>query len=416
MSKNILLIFSLLNVAAYATDMHPIAKKGLLDIRGFDFKNEKSIKLDGEWLYYPDHLLNPIECKDQDNVASFPHLWEEAQGVATYRLTILLPKSQIDDRYVIELPQMYSAYTLWVNGREAARNGEVGTNRASNKPQWLPKLIQVKNAQDSVSLVLQVANFNHAYGGLKNSLVLGMADQLVAKRSLAEVVNRALLGILSVSGIAFLVVYFFLKKEKSVLYFAVMCLVWAARSIFSELYMAIQWMPNLDWELGVKIEYLTIFLEAIFAMLFISKLYPLDTSKVVRNILVFPNYLFVFITMATPAIFYTRFLNIYLGAASLVIVYAVFIIIRAILYERYGAKFAVLGIITGICAFGYNMLSYFSFFDFNPLLYHSFYVVTFTCIAIALTFQLSSKAVKMNIPDKLLFDDFMNPSVKKGDS
>lgn len=400
------IVFLFVSLVGYAAGPEkPKVNGGVLDARSYDLKSDGSIPLDGKWIVYYDELVSPRDPKAGFAYTDFPEIWQNGQGVATYEMTILL--GEATENLALELPQMYSAYKLYCNGELLAENGKVGTNRSSNRPQWLPKLVDIPGNPETINLILQVANFNHALGGTKVSLVLGTSNELTAKRKLAELVNFGLFGILVVLGIVFLSVYAFFKKEKGVLYFALMCLVWSLRSVFSELYLAIQWLPNLDWELAVKIEYLTLLLEASLAVLFISRLYPFDTHSIINRILTYPIYLFIFFVMATPAALYTKFLNIYLGAAGLVILYVIVVTVRAIIYERYGARFGVLGILAGVGAFSYNMASYLGFFEFNPLLYHTFYVVTFVAVSLALSYQLSPNASKMNTSDEMRFDDFI---------
>lgn len=388
----------------------PQAKSGILNLGDYDFSKEP-IRLDGEWFFYWNELLLPyqaIQESDRAIYTNFPSIWPKAtkgQGFATYQLTLIL-NPQFKE-YSFEVPSMYTAYTLWINGTVVAKNGTVGTNRKTSFPQWLPKLISIKPTTDTLSLVLQISNFAHSKGGLKDPIILGLTQNLSAKRAFAETINTVLVAVLAFIGLFFLNIYLFVKKEKAVLYFALVCLVWSVRSLFSELYLAIHWMPWFDWELAAKIEYLTIFLEMAFAMLFIGRLYPLDTNQIIKSILVYPNFLFVSITMTTYAVFYTQFLNVYLSFAGLVILYVVFVILRAIVFERYGAWFSVLGILAGVAAFTYNILSYEGVFEFNPLFFYSGWLIIVSCMAIALAYQLSPKAKKFNTTDILTLEDFM---------
>jgi 7TM diverse intracellular signalling len=394
---------------AYAQTM-PQAKSGILNASNYDF-SASPLHLNGEWFFYWNELLPPyqaIQEKERASYTDFPSVWSQAtkgQGFATYQLTLILNRQFKE--YSIEMPSTYSAYSLWINGNLVAKNGSVGTNRKTSLAQWLPKLITITPSTDTLSLVLQISNFSHSKGGIKDPLVLGRTKDLTTKRAFAETVNTVLVAVLAFVGLFFLNIYLFVKKQRAILYFALVCLVWSVRSLFSELYLAIQWMPWFDWELAAKIEYLTIYLEVAFAMLFIGRLYPLDTNRIIKAILVYPNFLFVFITMTTYAVFYTQFLNVYLSFAGLVILYVVFVILRAIVFERYGAWFSVLGIMAGVAAFTYNILSYEGVFEFNPLFYYSGWLLIVSFMAIALAYQLSPKAKKFNTTDTLTLDDFM---------
>lgn len=383
-----------------------LAKEGVLDARGYDFTTS-SLKLNGEWQFLNNQLVDPFQAVENTVTTAFPYQWSESesQGFATFRLRIL-----VDKRFsslALDIPQLYSAYTLWVNGAVVARNGIVGTDRKSTQPQWLPQVVSFTAGVDTLNITLQIANFYHSIGGAKNPIHLGLPEKLAATQGTAHLVNTILLGVLTFLGVFFLSVYVFGKREKSALYFALLCLTWALRSIFSEQYLAIHWMPSFDWELGIKIEYLTLYLTMAWAISFIAHLYPLDTNNSVKRLLFYPNFLFVFVTLATPALLYTRFLDVYLILAGALILYAVIVILRAMLFERYGAWFSVLGIISLVAAFAYNYLSYQGVFEFSPLTFYTAYLVFFFFLAIALAYQLSPKAGERNYSESLSLDDVM---------
>lgn len=386
----------------------PLAKEGLLNASTYDFQSSQPLALNGEWEFYQNELVEPLHSGSNQTFAAFPHRWSDdhAQGFATYKLKMMVPKDI--PLFALDIPQLYCAYSLWVNGELLAKNGTVGTSRKETTPQWLPQVVPIKGGVDTLSITLQIANYHHSIGGIKMPLYLGLSDRLHEKQHSAHLVNTILLGVLTFIGVFFLGLYAFIKREKSILFFSLLCLTWALRSIFSEQYLAIHWMPWFDWELGVKIEYITLYLTMVWAILAIATIYPLDTNKVVKRILLYPNFLFVFLTMATPALVYTRLLDIYLFLAGALLIYVVFVILRAVLYERYGAWFSVFSIITLATAFGYNYLVYQGAFEFSPLVLYASYLIFFFFLAIALIYQLSPKAGGRNFSETLSFDDMMS--------
>jgi 7TM diverse intracellular signalling len=388
----------------YAQEV-PTAVKGVMDASNHDFAAQGALKLSGEWAYYHE-LVAPQEFSNKRRFINFPHLWHDSSsiGVATYQLTLI---TNSPTPLALEIPQLYCSYTLWVNGKQVAKNGVVSTTRKGSEAQWLPQIVALSDRSDTLFLSLQIANFHHSIGGIKNPIYLGLPERLLSEQQSSHIVNTILLGVLTFIGVFFLNIYFFVKREKAVLYFSLACLTWALRSIFSEQYLAIHWMPWFDWELAVKIEYITLYLQMAWAILFISHLYPLDTNKIVKRILLYPNYVFVFLSMATPALLYTQFLTIYLVLAGALLLYVFFIIMRAMVFERYGAWFSVLGILSLACAFGYNYLSYQGLFEFYPLALYTSYLIFFLFLAIALAYQLSPKAGAHNYSESLSFDDFV---------
>ena len=58
---------------------------------------------------------------------------------------------------------------------------------------------------------------------------------------------------------------FFIQRNNKlvVLYFALLCITWSIRSVFSNLYPVMLVLPDFSWEWLVKIEYLTLYFTVI---------------------------------------------------------------------------------------------------------------------------------------------------------
>ncbi len=399
----VLLIVSLVSVIAQGK---PIALDGFLDTRNYNFE-QAPLSLNGQWRYYADKQVEHFETPSDFILIDFPHRWNDgnSQGVATYKLSVLVKPGQ--KSLAVDIPQLYCAYNLWINGVLVAKNGVVSSSRRTTQPQWLPQVVSFPITKDTLQLTLQIANFHHAIGGIKNPIRLGLPEELLSQQSSAHLVNMILLGVLTFLGLFFVIIYVFVKREKAALYFALLCLTWGLRSVFSEQYLAIHWMPWFDWELALKIEYITLYFTMALAIQFVAKLYVLDTHQLLKKALLYPNYLFVFLTMATPAVVYTNLLNIYLMLAGALLLYIVIIILRAMLFERYGAWFSVLGVLALAIAFSYNYLSYQGVFTFSPFTFYTLYLCCFFLLSVALAYQLSPAAKSKNVTDTLTFDDYV---------
>ncbi|HEX8059876.1 MAG TPA: 7TM-DISM domain-containing protein, partial [Cyclobacteriaceae bacterium] len=288
----------------------------------------------------------------------------------------------------MELPDIYTSYQLWVNGTEVANNGEVGTSRQETSPQWLPKTI-VFPATDTLHVMLQIANFHHMRGGSNDHIYLGLPDQLYQKRESAVITNIILFSGLGLIGCFFVILFLFFRKEKAALYFAALCITWALRAVFTNLYLFANWFPSIDWELMVKIEYLTLYLTMMWSLLYIGKLFSQDVNPIVKYGLIILNSVFILFTIATPAITFTNLLPAYKFVAWLILGYVAFVVIRAIIYDRAGAWFSAISIILGVLMFSYDMLTYEGFISFSPLLFNVGYLAIFLLNATAFAYHLS---------------------------
>lgn len=374
----------------------PSMKDGVVDLRSWDFVQDGTVKLDGAWSFYWQALRPPssAETAEKDHL-QFPGIWNDTssdlhelsgQGFATYEATLLLDRQY--EMVSFELPDFYCSYELWVNGREVASNGEVGTSRSEAVPQWLPKTVVVM-ADDTMRLVLQVSNFHHIKGGSNDHIYVGLPEQLYAKREFAVITNIILFSGLGLIGCFFIILFLFFKKERAALYFAAICITWAVRAVFTNLYLFINWFPEMDWELAVKVEYLTLYLTMMWSLLFVGKLFPQDMNLIGKYVLIIVNCIFILFTIATPAFTYTNLLSAYLIVAWVILAYVAFAVVKAIVFERPGAWFTAGSIILGVLMFSYDMLTYSGIWDFSPLLFNTGYLVIFFLNATAFAYQLS---------------------------
>lgn len=376
---------------ATTTVAQPTIEKGKVDLRNWDFR-KGTVRLEGQWGFYWEQLLTPGQTPTKPSrFYTFPGLWNEdsrlsGQGFATYTADVLIG----DDINMLsmELPDFYSSYQVWVNGIEVANNGGVGTSRQDAEPQWLPRTV-VFPAADTLHIVMQVSNFHHVRGGSNDHIYLGLPDQLYQKRESAVITNIILFAGLGLIGCFFIVLFLFFRKEKAALYFAAICITWALRAVFTNLYLFANWFPAVDWELLVKIEYLTLYLTMMWSLLYVGKLFPEDVNKMLMYVLLIANSIFILFTISTPAITYTNLLPAYKFIAWLILGYVGFVVIRAIVYDRAGAWFSAFSIILGVLMFSYDMLTYEGFLDFSPLLFNVGYLTIFFLNATAFAYQLS---------------------------
>jgi hypothetical protein len=369
-----------------------------MDLRAWDFSTQGEVKLEGSWIFHWKKLLPPSEAKKSrsKDYMEFPAVWNgqsslyeklDAQGFATYTTDIYI--NSLTPVLSLELPDFYCSYRIWVNEKEVASNGLVGTSRKKTEAQWRPLNVVFPANADTLHVVMQISNFQHHKGGCNDHIYLGSAEQLFQKREKAVVTNIILFGGLLLIGFFFIILYFFFRSEKAALYFAAICITWAIRSLFTNLYLFINWFPDFDWELGAKIEYLTLYLTMMWSILFISKLFPQDVNHRIKSIILILNFIFIALTLATPAFTYSALINAYLVVAWAILSYVAYVVVMALLDGRRGAWFSAISIILGVLMFSYDMLTYSEIFDFSPLLFNVGYITMFMLNATAFAYQLS---------------------------
>jgi hypothetical protein len=393
------------------------ARKGLLDLRKWDFA-EEAVNLTGEWEFHMSELLAPdkfaLDTGAEKEYIDFPSTWNDVskslhpgEGFATYRLTVLIHSPQ---SLALELPHFYSNYALWVNSKLIASNGSVGTSDITSVPQWLPQTVTLGSTSDTLDIVIHASNFHHAKGGVREEILLGLTDSLQLKRQVAVVSTVFMFVVLiAISGV-FVFLFFFSKKRTSMIYFAALCITWAARSILSNLYVATSFFPDLPWELCVKIEYLSLYLMMMWAILFLASIFRNDVSSTFKYFICICNGVFILLTLFFKASLYTQFLPVYLSFVTILLLYVIYILIRAIVGERQGVWLLVTCAFLGVILFSYDLISYEGFAIFNPVILNFGYIIMFVLMAITLLMHTGYLKKSVRSANMLTYEELFGPS------
>jgi hypothetical protein len=407
------LILALIGLPEIVSAQTAYARKGIIDLNTWNFQRQGTANLTGEWEFYMSELVPPSEfsaqAKPPQDYIDFPGTWNElskglrpGDGYATYRVKVALPAA---GTYALELPHFYSNYMLWINSKLIASNGKVGTSEHTSIPQWLPQTVMFKTKADTLDIVIQASNFYHAKGGVREPILLGIPNHLNFKRQVAITSNLVMVCTLIVISVAFLFVFLFSKSDKSVLYFAALCITWAVRSMFSNKYVFNSFVPEFPWEAGVKIEYITLYLTMIWAILFLASLFKNDVNVVFKYLLVVCNVIFISVTLFFKASLYTQFLPVYLSFCVFLLIYIIYILIRAVVYERQGVWLLITCVFLGVILFSYDLVAYEGFATFNPIIINFGYFLMFMLMGLCLLYQLGLLKPSSHNANMLTYED-----------
>jgi hypothetical protein len=377
-----------------AFSQNELARKGVFTINAGAL-NQGAIPLNGEWEFYMSELKSPKSFKtsriNTSNVdyIDFPSTWNHiskslnpGEGFATYRLRVVMTTPE---KLAISLPDIYTSYSLWVNSKLATSNGKVGTTPETSLPQWRPHTIYLEQEADTLDLVLQISNFSHANGGIREAMFIGTHEKMQFRRSIATISNLTLCVCLAVLGLLFLLLYAFAtSRESSALFFMALCFNWSIRALFSNDYLFNYYFPDFPWEVCVKIEYVTLYLMMIWAILFLGSIFKNDVSFSFKILFGLCNGIFTVLTLFFKPSVFTQFLPIYLSFAGMLMIYIVYVLIRAVMHERSGIWLMVSSIFLGVIVFSYNIISYEVQTPFNPIIISSGYLAMFLLTSVIL--------------------------------
>ncbi|WP_153796377.1 response regulator [Foetidibacter luteolus] len=394
-----ILFFLIFSAVLFSCKRHadeaPLAKKGILDLTGANL-GLRPLQLDGEWEFYYNKLLGPADSSKATSYTNFPALWKEikvngkslpSQGYASYRLTVLLPKSR--PVLAIEIPDTYTAYRLFVNGRLYAQSGVPDTTKALTKPHWLTNVAPFgRNIRDTLHLLLQVSNFHHSKGGLYKHVLIGERQTLMLKRDRRLTGDFLLSGCLFMGGLFFLGLYFFGRHDKAILYFALFCIVYCYRIVGVSPYSLHTILPELSWQLTIRLEYISLSLSVFLFVGYIKHLYPDDIYKPFFPFMSAFALFFTVLPIVTAPVFFTGLINIFLGAMFFYIAYAIYLFIKAAANKRMGASYALMSTGVIMAVFIIINLNYLVLVEFPYYLaVYLGYICFFFCQSLILSFR-----------------------------
>nr|CAA6807548.1 MAG: Adenylate cyclase (EC [uncultured Thiotrichaceae bacterium] len=290
----------------------PVVEKGILDLNQWDFDEKNNmVELDGEWVFYWQHLLTPDDFSQAlppHSYITVPSSWNKhevngqpvgSDGYATYRLKVKLAHHNPDQLYALKLRNLSSAYSLWINDKHLLDVGKVGEMYDEILPLYKPQIITFSSPSAELNFTLQVANFHHRRGGAWNSIELGTEEQIRARQRSLDHFDVFILGSMMMMAFYHFGLFSLRRLDRSTLYFGLFCLIIGIRSLFyRDLPISIL-IPDISWVTVNKMRYLTTFVALPTFLMFVQSLYPKEFSKGLLNTIIATATLFCGIVIFT---------------------------------------------------------------------------------------------------------------------
>ncbi|OWR31784.1 hypothetical protein CDO73_04700 [Saccharibacillus sp. O23] len=236
--KWLILTFGLILIlgvpAAVAADMLvsqrdlPKAADGRIDLSGWDYDERGAAELAGKWEFYPGVLLGPEDFAPDRAAPSgretleVPGAWNSAMpegplGAGTYRLIVDLGR-KADEDYGVKINNARMASRAYLNGEEIGASGVPAPNRESGTQTNLPYIGISHLSGSAVELIVQVANYSYASGGIVDSISIGPENVILRDKQTDWARDFAAFFGFFLPGLLFLLLYVLHKRELPQLY------------------------------------------------------------------------------------------------------------------------------------------------------------------------------------------------------
>ncbi|WP_271752591.1 histidine kinase [Cohnella sp. JJ-181] len=271
----------------------PQAERGTLDLSAWDLRSDGTVRLNGEWEFYPGRLLTPADFAGGKQPAGkryirVPSVWNgedmKGYGYATYRLSIRIQPTEMT--LAIHKQVIRFSDRLFVNGRELASSGSPGTSRAAGyEPGNFPYTVSFVDPGDRVELLIQVANYDYPTGGIALPLRFGLSDDIQLSRAGQTMFEWSGAIIMLLFGIFSLALYFFFQRHLPFLSFGLFFLCFAVLIVMNGQRMLFQLLSGMPFEVMWKIKDLSILLAIPFLYVFTAFTYA---TGLARRVLLYP--------------------------------------------------------------------------------------------------------------------------------
>lgn len=346
----------------------PRAEAGLLDLRLWDFFQDKELELSGEWIFHPGALLDDaaIAAAGPGTTRVVPDFWKggdaagkNGQGAGTYRLRLLLPRTRPE--LAIRYSTVSTSFEMDIDGIQRANAGRPAVDPDQAEAGCRPGTVVLDASRDEAIVTVRVSNHEYRNGGMWRAFRLGEKQGIEAARKKETVVSIFLFAFFIAIALNSLMVYFFRRKERSQLSFAVLTLILALRPLVTGDYPIVEAFPQLPFSWLIRLVYLTSFLPIPVAAIFISNLFPDMAPRRLMLWLGLPTLPFVAMAIAAPLPFLTRVIFVFYIVAFISLALLFFgVLVRAVLRKRPDAP-AMTASAAVMIAAGINDILYASF-------------------------------------------------------
>jgi len=263
------------------------------------------IKLEGYWGFSEGKALLPQQTHSITHTLYLPHYLENRhgpQGVATFVIDL---KTTPHKPLSLDFNPLVNPWKLFIDNQLVCESGVIDPQKkiylASPKRQIVSFIPSAKTTR----ITLWIANSQHRHFGLGVSPTIAPTGTLEASQVSWANFNLAVISILLATGFYHLGLFIAWRKDKAPLWFGLFLIVFAARIATTGEKIVTSMFESITWDLLTRAEYISGYLTIPLFILYISSLYPKQSSKIVLYSNIALGGIFVLLALFTSTLFFT---------------------------------------------------------------------------------------------------------------
>lgn len=261
------------------------AAKGQLDLSRWDFNLHPIVTLKGEWeaeqltqqgkptFASPSIFEMPSQWNDKRYGGLFP-----TNGLLAYRLRLTLPETK---RVLsLNIPLIYCAYELYLNGRLFASRGRVAFDPENEEFSAKGYYAVLPTGIRKIEIVILHSVQNFRGGRIDTGPEIGTIEYIANRSGERTMADFSIFGFVAVMMFYHIVLFALRPSEKSTLFFSLACLVIIIRVLISANFAILRIFPNAPFLLLLKLDYLSMSLALVSGSLFFHSIFPNSFRKI----------------------------------------------------------------------------------------------------------------------------------------
>lgn len=379
----VVIAFICINNLTVVTDTIPNENKtpGTIDLTYADLSKDIALRLDGEWEFYPELILNPGEFETYSpKFRQVPELQNKGYryyNCATYRLLLKLDREY--EHLALTLPSIFTDSRVIVNGQVETSTGKFA-DTASTFPHKEWRVIDPDSK--TIEIVVHVQSNGYALPGIDGRFEIGSIKfiETLHKTRFAFDLTFTILPLFI--GLFFLFIYIYTKALKKYLFFGLLCFAFTARMIMINEVILLQFFPNITFSIGYTLKSISVPL-IVAGTIRIAKEY---TDKLIPPQLLKASYIVsgihILILIFLPSAYSSRLIPYFLVIIMLIVSVFSIIMFTCSIFPIKNGIFSYTGYISiAICSV-HDCLTYMRFIKGEYILGYAFfaYVTIYTLL------------------------------------
>lgn len=273
----ILIVLPLLAILIYTSilffiKVSPSAVHGRLDLSSWDFHQDGTVMLNGEWECYDGQLLTPENFSEtvqeipkptgyaKLTTSRFADLEYDAldpKGIRTYRLLITIKPSE--EPFGLKIDNIRMSNRVYVNGFLKGASGNPGERDSGYEPKNVTYNAYFDVTGNEIEILLQTANFDFPFSNSNAyAIILGSQKDIDFQRTGAAAAELSGVMLCFFFGMYYLYLFFTGGRSRGELYSSTQFFSLGVLLLFSGQKLIYGLFPDIPFELFCKIQLLSL--------------------------------------------------------------------------------------------------------------------------------------------------------------